>query len=179
MQIRIKSMGQNVSFEDDSVTNTMIFEVEFEGSREDFVAVIDDIALARLIELKHGVAKEDRAPVEDTLYETHDYGAPQLSTRGLPPQHEEFPLEDELMPAQEAVHVFGGAAAEPPTPLELRGKTIEQQLKEVKGKNATNRSLVYNGGPTVAKDDYGYPIVPGLKKTPVVRDGDEDGIGQA
>ena len=70
-------------------------------------------------------------------------------------------------------------ASAPTPPQDTSGKSIEQQLKEVKGKNATNRAQVYNGGPTIAKDDLGYPIVPGLRKQAMVRDVDEDGIGQA
>ena len=56
MELRIKTIRQDVSFENDEVTNILVFEVVATG--ETFLAVIDDESVARLVEIRHNLPAE-------------------------------------------------------------------------------------------------------------------------
>jgi len=173
MELIIKSIRQEVSFEEDGVvTNVLILQEAETG--EQFLAMVSDETVTRLVDIKHGLAVQPPVP-EMSEPEPLPWGP----EKGIRLQETEW----DGAPAA----VFGGAAAEPedvayaptlpPESLPV-AKTVDQQLREKKTKKV-DINAKYNGGPTVAKDDLGYPIVPGLRKVVAVRDGDEDGIGQA
>lgn len=171
MELILKRVRQEVSFDDDDVTNVLILQEAETG--EQFLAMVSDETLKRLVEIKHGLSAQDQVPVMSEPEPSGTWGA-----EGIRLQETEW---------EGAAAVFGGAAAEPedaayaptlpPEPLPV-AKTVDQQLREKKTKKV-DLNAKYNGGPTVAKDDLGYPIVSGLRKVVAVRDGDEDGISQA
>lgn len=179
MDLHVKAIRSEVSFDEDGdITNVLILEESVTG--EQFLAVVSDDVVRRLVEIRQGLPAQTTLPVQP----------PPM----LDPVAESWEPEDPYGLADQGAVVFGGAAAEPrteleeayaptvpppaPEPLPVQAKTVEQQLREMKTKKV-DINAKYNGGPTVAKDDLGYPIVPKLQRAPVVRDGDEDGISQA
>lgn len=172
MDLHVKAIRQEVSFDDDGdITNVLILEEAVTG--EQFLAVVSDDAVRRLVEIKQGVSVKTVLPMQP----------PPM----LDPVSEPWEPPMSYASDDQGAVVFGGAAAEAQTPLEeayvpapmpMQAKTVEQQLREMKTKKV-DINAKYNGGPTVAKDDLGYPIVPKLQRAPLVRDGDEDGISQA
>ena len=181
MDLRIKAIRQDMDYENGDITNVLVLKAP---NGEEFIAIVGDDTVKRLIELR---AAPDLPPAPpqpvSSYHETVPSPAPDMGfSNGM---GEGFDDNDGSVVSfgGDLASASGEASLEAPLPEPTepeRGKSVSEQLAELKGKGARkNPQRFAMEGKTVPKDDHGYPIVAGLAKRPVSGEGDEDGIGQA